>query len=113
MGLPFWAKPPGKDYHHDDNYSALEVVWTHAGSGDVQIQTQHGYIDLAQDVLGLGPATDADLAVSVLDSNLRLAPLVRSLERRAATRVQLVCFSAAAAVVGALGGMLGAHVWHP
>lgn len=114
MALPFWAKPPGVQYHHDDNYSELEVVWTDPGTGQVVVQTASGYIDLAEDVLGLGPGDNpADVAISVLDSNLRLAPRVKALEERMATRVQLAACSAGAAATGGLVGVLLAHVWHP
>lgn len=111
--LPTWAAAPGKRYEHGDNYSDLEVVWTDTESGDVQVQTALGYIDVASDGLGLGPLAGADAHIAAIDSNIRLAPVVAALRRQSATRVQLACFSTAAAVLGALGGTLGAHLWHP
>ena len=93
MTLPSWAAPPAKTYEHHDNYSELEVVWTDARTGAVQIQTAEGYIRLADQMFGDGGAGPA--------------------LHKYATRLELYYFSAGAAVLGAVGGMLGAHVWHP
>lgn len=37
MPLPDWAQPPEPGFEHGDNYSVLEVVWTHP-DGRVTIQ---------------------------------------------------------------------------
>lgn len=37
MPLPDWAHPPQPGFEHGNNYSVLEVVWTHP-DGDVVIQ---------------------------------------------------------------------------
>lgn len=37
MSLPEWAELPGLGFEHGDNYSALEVVWSHP-DGRVVIQ---------------------------------------------------------------------------
>jgi hypothetical protein len=112
MTLPMWAKPPGPNYEHRDNYSGLEVVWTD-DEGRVMVQTQRGYVDLAVDVLRIANPEDPDLAVAVIDSNLRLATRVRVLERNMATRVELVVAGCAAGLFGLVGGVLVSHVWHP
>lgn len=48
MALPEWSRgAPGPAFDHGDNYSALEVVWTEAGTGLVVIETPgRGYLHL-------------------------------------------------------------------
>lgn len=38
MPLPEWARPPGLEWQHDDNYSALEVVWRNPRDGSTWVQ---------------------------------------------------------------------------
>lgn len=38
MPLPEWARPPGLEWQHDDNYSALEIVWRNPRDGSTWVQ---------------------------------------------------------------------------
>lgn len=38
MPLPEWAQAPGLEWQHDDNYSALEVVWRNPRTEEVRVQ---------------------------------------------------------------------------
>ena len=45
MPLPDWAQPPEPGFEHGDNYSLLEVVWSHP-DGRVIVQTPPQPVDV-------------------------------------------------------------------
>lgn len=38
MSLPTWAKAPGPDWQHRDNYSDVDVVWYHGPTNEIVYQ---------------------------------------------------------------------------